>query len=62
MDEELLFILFTQMLGKMIGYVIDGRRGGKYLLQGFLIYEEIMGIYKFKYLYDVYYIVYVYRA
>lgn len=62
MDEESSFTPSTQMLGKMTGHVIDGRRGGKHLLQGFLIHEETMGIHKLKYLYDAYHTVHVHRA
>lgn len=48
MDEESSFTPSTQMLGKMTGHVIDGRQGGKHLLQGFLIHGETMGIHKLK--------------
>lgn len=54
------------MLGKMTGHVIDGRRGGKHLLQGFLIHEETMGIHKLKPISvchnDAYHTVHVHRA
>lgn len=48
MDEESSFTPSTQKLGKMTGHVIDGRQGGKHLLQRFLIHEETMGIHKLK--------------
>lgn len=63
MDEESSFTPSTQMLGKMTGHVIDGRRGGKHLLQGFLIHEETMGIHNLnQYLYDAYHTVHAHRA